>query len=266
MTILQAIALGIIQGITEFLPVSSSAHLILASKTIGWPDQGLAFDIAAHSGSLLAILVYLRTELRNLGAGLGEVLVGKRTTRSRLVLQIAAATVPVLLAGWLLRGFVATKGRGLVTLGITSVVFGLLLLYADRHRHPVSADGRWSWPAMLQIGLAQAFAVIPGTSRSGVTMTAGLLAGMSRRDCARFSFLLSVPVGLIVGAKDGWDLLRQPVIEGSLWPLVVGFASAAVSAYLAIDWLLRWLRRRGFRLFAIYRMALGLLLLTLASL
>ncbi len=266
MTIVQAIALGIVQGVTEFLPVSSSAHLILASRIVGWPDQGLLFDMAAHSGSLVAIMVYLRKEIVALGGAIPDLVGGRRTERARLLGQVVVATVPVVIAGVLLQDFVAGAGRSLLTLGVTSIVFGVLLYLADLRRHAAGREGPMRWSTAVQVGVAQAFAVIPGTSRSGVTMTAGLFAGMSRREAARFSFLLAIPVGLVVAVKDVWDFGRHGVEVVALPALAAGFLSAAVAAWLAIDWLLRWLRSRGFRGFAIYRVVLGAVLLVAALL
>lgn len=262
MTVLQAIVLGVVQGLTEFLPVSSSAHLILVSRLAGWTDQGLHFDMAVHSGSLLAIMLYLRRELGALARGLGAWLRGSPNEDSKTALQVGVATLPVAVTGLVLQGFVAGDGRSLVVLGTTSLVFGLLLGWADRRLASVAGAG-WSWWRVGWVGLAQALAVIPGTSRSGITMTAGLLVGMSRQEATRLSFVLAVPVGLLVAAKDGWDLVRHPqAVDATV--LVAGTVAAALSAFLAVDWLLRWVRRHGFMGFAIYRVMLGLVLLGLA--
>jgi len=267
MTILQAIVLGLVQGVTEFLPISSSAHLILVSKAMGWPDQGLHFDMAANTGSLVAVMIYLRHDLASLLGGLLDLGRGRASGRGRLCAQILVATVPVGLAGLLLQDFVAGEGRSLWLLGTTSVVFGLLLAWADRFAAPeAEGDGSWSWRKAMGVGLAQALAILPGTSRSGVTMTAGLLAGMSRAQVARFSFLLAVPVGLIVAAKDVWDLTSADGVEALDWPpLLIGMVVSALAAWVAIDWLLKWLERRDFKAFAIYRVALGVLLLAIAT-
>jgi undecaprenyl-diphosphatase len=266
MTTLQAIVLGLVQGLTEFLPISSSAHLILGSKLLGWPDQGLRFDMAANSGSLLAVMVYLRHELASLARGVGDALRGHVSENATAAKQILVATIPVALAGLLLQDFIAADGRSLVVLGITSLVFGALLAWADRLAPPAAPGTTWSWRNVVWVGLAQALALFPGTSRSGVTMTAGLFAGLSREQATRLSFLLAVPVGLLVAAKDGWDLLGEST-AGSDWTLqAIGSLTAAVSAYAAIYWLLHWVKRHGFLPFAIYRVALGILLLALASL
>lgn len=265
MTTLQAIVLGLVQGLTEFLPISSSAHLILGSKVLGWPDQGLRFDMAANSGSLLAVIVYLRHELASLVRGVGDALRGQATESATAAKQLLVATIPVALAGLLLQDFIAEDARSLAVLGVTSLVFGVLLGWADRLAPTAAPGGVWSWRSVAWVGLAQALALFPGTSRSGVTMTAGLFSGLSREQATRLSFLLAVPVGLLVAAKDGLDLFGAPP-AGSDWALqAVGSLTAAISAYAAIYWLLHWVKRHGFMPFAIYRVVLGVVLLVLAS-
>jgi undecaprenyl-diphosphatase len=265
MSPLQAIVLGLIQGVTEFLPVSSSAHLILGSKLFGWPDQGLHFDMAVHSGSLVAMMIYLRLELGDLIAGLADLVRGRATVRRTAALQVAVATIPVGALGLALQSFLAGSGRDLELLGATSLVFGLLLWWADRRPVADLRPASWSWREIVWVGLAQALALFPGTSRSGVTMTAGLFAGMTRESATRLSFVLAVPVGLLVAAKDFWDLAGAPAAQQPLGMLGLGTVTAGISAYLAIRWLLHWVRRHGFAPFAIYRVALGLMLLGLAT-
>ncbi|MDH3403143.1 MAG: undecaprenyl-diphosphate phosphatase [Acidobacteriota bacterium] len=264
MTTPQAIVLGLVQGLTEFLPISSSAHLILGSKLFGWPDQGLQFDMAANSGSLVAVVVFLRRTLAQLARGAGDALRGRATEAAAAASQVLVATLPVAVAGLLLQDLVATLGRGLAVLGVTSLVFGLLLAWADRRVPPGPKGTAWTWRSVVWVGLAQALALLPGTSRSGVTMTAGLFSGMSREHATHFSFVLAVPVGLLVAFKDGWDLFWAPAAGVSWAGQAVGSLTAAISAYAAIHWLLRWSRRHRFLPFAIYRVALGLLLLALA--
>ena len=287
MTALQAIFLGLVQGVTEFLPVSSSAHLILASKLFGWSDQGLHFDMAANTGSLLAVTLFLRRDLAVLGRGLWSGLSGTPDRNSRVAGQVLVASLPVGVAGLLLQGFVAGDGRSLGVLGATSLIFGVLLAWADRRVGHLGGRGpgekgntsakrpgaqsdpseRWSWRQVTWVGLAQALALIPGTSRSGVTMTAGLFSGMSRYQATRLSFVLAVPVGFMVAIKDVWDVTRRSgsgldSIDGAA--LAWGTLAAALSAYVAIDWLLRWVHKHGFLGFAVYRVVLGGALLALA--
>lgn len=257
MSWIQVIVLAVVQGITEFLPISSSAHLILFSRWLGWPDQGLAFDMAVNAGSLVAVIAYLRHDLRRVVAGLlpGS---GNRVGLGRLGWPLVLATVPVAVAGLLVQDWVATAGRSALVLGATSIIFGLLLWLADSlgQRNRTLESG--GWLDLLAMGAAQALALVPGTSRSGVTMTAGLATGLTRSAAARLSFLLSVPVGLLVAAKDILDVSAG--VEADPVRLAVGFFVAATTAFVSIGALLRWLRFRGMTPFVVYRVVLGLVL------
>ncbi len=263
MSWIQVIVLAVVQGVTEFLPISSSAHLILFSKWLGWPDQGLSFDMAVHAGSLMAVIAYLRHDLAELARGALSSKEKQRGGESRsighLAWPIALATVPVAIAGLLIQDWVASDGRSVWVLGWTSVIFALLLWTADRWGSRQVALEQIGWRQVVGMGFAQALALIPGTSRSGVTMTAGLAQGLTREAAARLSFLLAVPVGLLVAAKDALDL----GLGGLGHPLqaAVGFVISAVTAFAAIGWLLRWLKRRGMIPFVIYRLILGVVLL-----
>lgn len=259
MSWIQVIILAVVQGITEFLPISSSAHLILFSKGLGWPDQGLAFDMAVHAGSLVAVIAYLRHDLRSVAAGLLPRGREGGGGLERLAWPLLVATLPVAAAGLLLQGWVATGGRSVQVLGVTSIVFGLLLGVADRFGRRRRSLETAGWFDLLCMGIAQALAVIPGTSRSGVTMTSGLATGLTRTSAARVSFLLSVPVGLLVAAKDVVDIGGG--LHARLDHLAVGFVVAAVTAFVSIDALMRWLRRRGMAPFVVYRVLLGASLL-----
>ncbi len=258
MSWIQVIVLAVVQGVTEFLPISSSAHLILFSRWLGWPDQGLAFDMAVHAGSLVAVIAYLRHDLKRVVAGLLPWR-GDRAGLGRLGWPLALATVPVAVVGLMVQDWVATAGRSALVLGTTSIIFGLLLWLADRlGRRSRTLEGA-GWLDLLAMGAAQALALVPGTSRSGVTMTAGLATGLTRSAAARLSFLLSVPVGLLVAAKDILDV--SVGVETAPAHLVVGFVVAAVAAFISIGALLRWLRFRGMTPFVVYRVILGLVLL-----
>lgn len=255
-----AVLLGLIQGITEFLPISSSAHLILTSYLLGWEDQGLTFDIALHLGSMLAVVIYLRRDLVALVRGFagGD---SERATQSALAQALVWGTVPVALAGLALVEFVASTGRRPATIATTSIVFGIALLIADRkgaHERSLRTIG---WRDGLLIGLGQALALIPGTSRAGITMTVALALGFDRAAAARFSFLLAIPVSALVGGKQLLDayLGAELSIDPSLF--LIGFFASGVSAYLAIDFLITWVKRQDFSLFVAYRVVLGLVIL-----
>lgn len=253
----QAIVLALVQGITEFLPISSSAHLILTSRWLGWEDQGLHFDMAVHVGSLAAIVAYLRSDLAGILRAFARRGAQAEAATRRLGWQVLAATVPVALLGWPLQGSIERLARDPMVIAVCSIVFGVALWAADRFGARRMALTELSWLAVLSIGVAQALALVPGTSRSGVVMTAALFVGLGRTAAARFSFLLAVPVLLLVAGKNAADLLSGAVVAPDWAPLAIGFVVSAVSSWLAADWLLRWLRRQGVTVFAVYRVILG---------
>jgi undecaprenyl-diphosphatase len=264
MTPLQAIVLAVVQGITEFLPISSSAHLILLPRFLGWTDQGLTFDLATHIGSVLAVLVYFRQDLARLAAATPRLFTREALTPGTdayLLLALGVGTVPAGVAGLLLSGFVSGEARNPHLIAGTAIGFGLLLGLADwlaRGRRDLR-DLRTG--QVLLIGVFQAMALIPGTSRSGATMTAGLFSGLDRPAAARFSFLLSVPVGLLVTAKEVFDLAGGAGEGLGALPLALGFLVSALTSFAVIALLLRWLQRRTLMVFVVYRVALGVLLL-----
>ena len=259
MTIDYALFLALIQGLTEFLPVSSSAHLILPSAIFGWPDQGLAFDVAVHFGALGAVILSLRVEIKRIITAM-LVGFGRRYPRhARLGWLIGLATAPAVLFGLLAKDFVETSLRNEFVIALATVAFGLLLWWAHYQRGCSGFGGIGLRQAIL-IGCAQALALIPGTSRSGITLTAALWLGLSRRVAAKFSFLLSVPI--ILGAAT---LKMSDLIEFSApvaWDtIVVGVIVSFLSAYLCIRLFLTWIQRIGLLPFVAYRLALGMILL-----
>ena len=266
MSLLQIIVLALVQGITEFLPISSSAHLILAPHVFGWQDQGLHFDVAVNTGTLLAVVLYFRRDLGQIFLdgfrGLRTPLAGW-TPAYRLPWALILGTVPVAICGLLFYDWIATAARNPRLIAGTSIGFGILLWLADRwgtRRRDLGSLG-W-WDAVL-VGCSQALALLPGTSRSGVTMTAALGLGYDRRAAARFSFLLAVPVGVLAGAKDLWEVFQAPPPAAELQAMALALGLAAVSAYLVIGGLLAWLQRWDFSVFVVYRVALGVVILVL---
>lgn len=260
MDLIHVVVLALIQGITEFLPISSSAHLILPKEILGWPDQGLAFDVAVHVGTLAAVIVYFRKDITEIIVGWLRSVTGRGTdTNGRLAWYIAAATVPAALFGLIFDELIETHLRSTQVIAVTTLVFGGLLWLADRtasQRRQLADVALWS---SLVIGLAQAVALIPGTSRSGITITAALLLGFSRTDAARFSFLLSIPVILLSGGYKGLQL----VVAGAPvdWlAILLGVAVSAISAYVCIHYFLSFINRIGMLPFVVYRLILGLLL------
>ena len=255
---LQAVLLAILQGLTEFLPISSSAHLILPSQVLGWSDQGLAFDVAVHVGSLLAVVAYFRGELLELAVGASRSLYTRKwNAQADMILWLFLATLPVGVAGLLLGDFIEAQLRSVLVFAMSTLLFGLLLGWADSRR---SADRKLGLRSAVVIGCAQVLALIPGTSRSGITMTAALICGLDRETAARFSFLLSIPV---IAAAGGLQIGRLLAAGESVpWAmLLLATGVSAVTAYLCIAWFLRLLERIGFMPFVIYRCLLGLVLL-----
>ena len=263
---LQALILAAVQGVTEFLPISSSGHLILVPYFLKWPDQGLAFDIATHVGTLLAILVYFRRDVRDLVAGFftGQPLSadGDYNPR-RLAWMIVLATIPAGIFGLLIKDWVETQARSALLVAGTTLFYGLLLGVADRVGRHAGKLGDIGWQVALMIGMAQALAIIPGTSRSGITITAALLLGLTRPAAARFSFLLGIPIFSLAAAKQALDLAESGVTAAELVPMGIGLAASALVGYAVIAWLLNWLRSRSLTVFVVYRLLLaGVILAT----
>jgi len=255
--VLQAFILGVVQGLTEFLPVSSSAHLILVPHFLGWPDPGLAFDVALHLGTLAGVVLFYWKDLLNLASSLFLIKDPEKAKERRLVGYIALATIPAATAGFLLEDYIEGAFRNPQLIACTLMLMGLLLWVADRyfsgHRNVWNTDAR----SALAIGLAQSLALVPGVSRSGITMTAALALGFSRTEAARFSFLLSIPV--IAGA----GILKSKEIFNSPNPVAVwaGFLGAAVAGLLAIWGLLHIVQRYRYTPFVVYRVVLGIVIL-----
>ncbi len=261
MDILHIIVLAVLQGVTEFLPISSSAHLILIPKLSAWPDQGLAFDVAVHVGSLTAVLWYFRHDLKPLSQAWVKSLHTRQATQeSRLVWAVALATIPVAICGLFMAKMIATDLRSITVIAVATIVFGLLLGYADVYSKNQRNEYSLSWKDAVFIGLAQALALIPGTSRSGITMTAALLLNLERKAAARFSFLLAIPVILLAGAHDVLKLLKQQV-PVDWFSLGLGALLSAISAYFCIKIFIDVLDRIGMLPFVIYRLLLGMILL-----
>ncbi|RDV28054.1 undecaprenyl-diphosphate phosphatase [Alteromonas aestuariivivens] len=261
MTLFEIVVLAIIQGITEFLPISSSAHLLLPAELLGWASQGLAFDVAVHVGSLLAVMIYFRRDILQMAsAWLSHGFSREQTVDSRLAWWVILATLPAIAAGFVFEEYIELYARTASVIAITTIGFGLLLWYADAGaKHTQKLDTLTARQALL-IGIAQVFALIPGTSRSGITMTAGLMLGLDRESCARFSFLLSIPIILGAGSLATMELLEStaPVDWSALG---MGAAFSFVSAYLCIYLFLSWISRIGMFPFVVYRLALGAILL-----
>ena len=258
---IQAIILALVQGITEFLPISSSAHLILVPRLLDWVDQGLAFDVAVHVGTLAAVVFYFRADIARLAvAWLRSCAGGGVDADARLAWLVVLATVPVAVCGLLFHSIIEDVLRSPLVIAATTILFGLLLLVADRYGRHVRGTGSLGVRDAIVIGLAQAVALVPGTSRSGITMTAALALGLTRTDAARFSFLLSIPTILMAGGYEGLQLVNHagPVHWDAI---LLGTTVAAVSAWLCIHFFLKLIERIGMWPFVVYRLLLGGVLL-----
>lgn len=261
MTLLEIIILAIIQGVTEFLPISSSAHLLLPAELFGWVSQGLAFDVAVHVGSLLAVVIYLRKDIAELTVGfVKHGFSSHQSEHSKLAWSVVFATLPVIAVGFLLKDWIDENTRTAAVMAVTTIGFGLILWFADAKASLAKGLSSMRFGHAIIIGIAQVFALIPGTSRSGVTMTASLLLGFDRESAARFSFLLSIPAILGAGLLSTLDLLKQS--EAVDWmALLYGAGFSFVSAYLCIYLFLNWISRIGMLPFVLYRLGLGCILL-----
>lgn len=256
MSVFQAVVLGIVQGLTEFLPVSSSGHLIFFPRLLGWADQGIAFDAVIHLGTLLAVLFYFRADVRGLLGG------GRRITGYLLLSAVPAAVV-----GFFFGDMIETAFRAPRLVAWNLIGWGAVLGLADvwskkqesKKARKQLADVRLGETAA--IGIAQALALLPGTSRSGITMTAGLFSGLGRKAAAQFSFLMSIPVIALAGGKTMIDLANGGVDSIGTTPLVIGFFASALSGFLAISLLMRVVERRSFLPFVLYRFAIGVIIL-----
>lgn len=261
MDTIQILILSLVQGITEFLPISSSAHLILTPRILGYHDQGLAFDVAVHLGSLLAVVGYFRADLARIlhDFFLSLTANGIATKESRMAWMIILATLPIVIIGGIFKSLVETDLRSTLVIAITTVLFGLLLYWFDVKGKRSRDEYSVNWRDALVIGVFQALAIIPGTSRSGITMTAGLMLGLTREAASRFSFLLAIPTILMSGALVTLDLVQSdlPVMWNEL---LLGAALSFVSAYLCIHLFLKLIEKLGMLPFVIYRLLLGCVL------
>ncbi len=260
---LQAVLLAILQGLTEFLPISSSAHLILPSQLLGWVEQGLAFDVAVHVGSLVAVLIYFRKEVANMIlAWFQWVFKGQKSSDGRLAWAVIWGTIPVGLVGvifWLF-DVVENHLRATEVIAATTLIFAFVLWWADNKAKESRDEYSLSASDIIFIGLAQAVALIPGTSRSGITMTAGLMLGLTRTAAARFSFLLSIPAIVLSGGAETYKLATSEMpVDWNM--ILLGTAVSGIAALTCIHFFLILLDKVGFKPFIFYRIALGAVLI-----
>ena len=261
MTTLQIVILAIVQGLTEFLPISSSGHLVLAPYLFEWTDQGLAFDVAVHFGSLAAVCIFFRRDILSLLGGGIQVLGGNvKTPESRMALAIAMGTVPASIAGLMFASWIEGNLRDPAVIVYTLAGYGILMALADRFGRRERNMSDVGYKDAIIIGCAQALALVPGTSRSGVTITAARILGFERQDAARFSFLLSAPVILLAAGYKFVELISSDATVA--WgQLGLGALVACIVAYISIEFFMRVVTRIGLAPFAIYRLILAAIIL-----
>ena len=261
METIQAILLAIIQGLTEFLPISSSAHLILLSELAGWKDQGLVFDVVLHFGTLLAVIFYFRREINEM-LDFSHFKTMNTLIKSPLGV-ITIATIPIVIIGGLFNQFIEANLRTPEVIAIATIIFGVLLYLSDLKGKQAGSDLKVTLGLGFLIGLAQVFALIPGTSRSGITITAALLLGFSRTEAARFSFLLAIPAIIAANILGVFEVIQAEHLVFNYLDLFLGVSISFLVAYLTIGWFLSLIERIGMLPFVVYRVILGTFLLFL---
>lgn len=281
MEISHIIILALIQGITEFLPVSSSAHLIIPAQVFNWEDQGIAFDVAVHVGTLLAVIIYYLSDLVKISTYTIESAIKfKQTPISRVGWYLILATIPAGLCGLFFESYVATLGRSIEVIAYATIGFGILLgiaSYINRKlcwRTLINLEGaradslrHLTLSQALVVGFAQCLALIPGTSRSGITLTAGLFLGMRPEAAARFSFLLSIPIILASGLFEFIKLVKNDgLVEANVAPMLMGLVISFITAIIVIHMFMKYISKSGMAIFVIYRVLLGAVLLYIANL
>jgi undecaprenyl-diphosphatase len=269
MPLYQVVVLAAIQALTEFLPISSSAHLWFMPWALGWKDPGLIFDIALHAGTVVAIIIYFfRDWVQIIGQGLGlKIGTDEQLRQNRALLWLlAAASIPIGILGYLFNKQAETTWRNPYLIGAMLIGVGVLMWIADRR---ASGGGKSmdkvDWGDGLWIGVAQVLAIIPGTSRSGVTITAGLFRGLNRETAARFSFLLSTPAILAAAAKGAWEIHKEGGIPPDMkLPFALGILLSAILGAIVIAFFLRYMRRGSLMPFVYYRIIFGIIVIALA--
>ncbi len=260
MPFIQIVVLALVQGITEFLPISSSGHLILVPEVTGWNDQGMVIDVATHVGTLVAVMIYFRRDVMAMAAGFLALIRFRFDAGARLALLVVVATVPTVIAGAILHELGSDLFRSTAIIAWTTIGFGLLLGIVDRVCAAFRPMESITFGGALAFGIAQILALVPGTSRSGITMTAGRLLGLDREAAARFSLLMSIPTILGAGTLAGWDLYKAGDVALGFDAMLAAMLSC-VAALIAITLMMRWLRQASFMPFVIYRVVLGIALL-----
>jgi len=266
MGIVQAITLGVVQGLTEFLPVSSSGHLIFLPHIFGWTDQGITFDVVLHLGTLVAVTIYFRRKLYSILKEFFKLVNWKQkfkgSENGKLGWFLLLSIIPAGIFGLLFGDSIETHLRSTHIVAFSLIFWGILLFVADWFSEKNKQHSELNVKRVIWIACAQALALIPGTSRSGVTMTAGLFGKLSKKDAAEFSFLMSVPIIFLAGSVKVLELLKNVhMFEMDMGALFLGFLASAVSGFFAIGFLLKMIQKWSFKPFALYRVGIGILIL-----
>lgn len=260
MNIIEVVVLSLVQGFSEFLPISSSAHLVLVPKLLGWKDQGLAFDVSVHVGTLIAVILYFRHDLKEIFSDFYHSLQQKKQIgQSNIFYCVFIATLPAIIFGYFGNDLVENYLRSPLVIAATTIIFGILLYFADLKSNNLNLKNMSIYLALL-IGISQAIAIIPGTSRSGITITMALFLGFSRQSSAKFSFLMSIPVILAAGGYKALGLIHES-LNYPFWYLILGIFLSFLSAYICIYWFLDFIKKISMLPFVIYRLILGAFLL-----
>jgi undecaprenyl-diphosphatase len=254
--IYQIIILGVIQGLTEFLPVSSSGHLVILPHFFNWPDQGRAMEVAVHVGTLGAVLIYFWKDVLSMFTGFLSLLRGKVTTGGRLFILLCIGTVPAIIFGFILSTY-DLMSRSVSLIGWTMIIYALVLYIIDRLASTEGTIKQISGPKVFLVGCAQALSLIPGTSRSGACMTMMRFLGFNRCDAARFSFLLAVPSIIAAASLTAYQLLKQGQFSSFYKDASIAAMISFVAGLIAINFMLTWLRNGDFTPFVVYRLCLG---------
>ncbi len=260
MTLEQIILLSFIQGVTEFLPISSSGHLVLVPALLGWEDQGILMDVAAHMGTLGSVLVYFWKDVLSLFKGFFSIVRGKVNENTQLLFNLIIATVPVVLLGLFFENVVGESLRSVSLIAWVGILFGILLFIADRYGHLIETVKDTTAKRALFFGLGQCIALVNGVSRSGACLTMGRFMNYKRTDAARFAFLMSIPTITAAGVMKGYKLFKANDVS------MMGNAALMASfsfifGFCAIAFMMRWLQKSTLAPFVIYRVALGIMLL-----
>ncbi len=263
MALLHIVVLALIQGITEFIPISSSGHLVLVPVFTDWPDQGMVFDVATHVGTLGAVLIYFWRDIGAMLLGLGRLLKGRSDPGARLAWYLIVGTLPAVAVGFAIDRYVGGGLRTLTVVAWTLPAYAIVLFITDKMALTVRRIEHLRILDVIVIGCAQALALVPGTSRSGITISAARLLGMERSEAARFSMLLSIPAILGAGTLKGWDLYEAGGIEQLTGDVMLAMGLSFVIGLAAIAVLMAWIRRSTFTPFVVYRLLLGAGLLVL---